>query len=324
MPFSRDLREVAAGEQRGAQGRDVAPEGGERRVGTATGDRRGAARDPEGEGLAVDLEAVDDIRCPRRQQHPQAAQERHGTHRPAGDLRTPGSPPPERLQHRVERVPLLGEFVDGGARGRVEFVAVHDADVLEFAQALGEHVRAHVRQAAAQRSEAQRPEAEFAYSRSHASVRWGPTATTTRGGPHDDVRPRPRSRRGRRGLLARGGRRTRPAGPHRHPGRDPGRRPRARPAGVRRPRRRRDRRPPGRRARRAVDGRVHRADDRQARPGDPDRAAQRDDPGPGRDAGPVGRRRRAAGGVRGGRRRGRASGRVRPRRRCSCTTSRPR
>jgi hypothetical protein len=73
-----------------------------------------------------------------------------------------GAPGAELGHDRLQLLSPLGQLVDRGGRWRRQFATLYDARLLEAAQALGDHVRAGVREAAAQVGEALWAEQQFA------------------------------------------------------------------------------------------------------------------------------------------------------------------
>ena len=74
-----------------------------------------------------------------------------------------GCPASEGDDDRFQLVAPVGEFVDEGACGRAESLPSHDARLLEFPQALGQHCRADPWQAALELREPFGPEEQFAH-----------------------------------------------------------------------------------------------------------------------------------------------------------------
>src|SRR5206468_4094496 len=74
-----------------------------------------------------------------------------------------GPPASELEDHRLEGLPALGQLVDPGSGRRRELAAAEQIRLLELAQALGEDIGAHVRQAGPEVAETLGAEQELAH-----------------------------------------------------------------------------------------------------------------------------------------------------------------
>src|SRR5919112_5200025 len=167
LPGAQRLGEIAAVVGQRGQGGRVGLDGRVWPLGFPADDLEAAVsyHDEEGVLPEVQLVARSEALCGARVEHRSEGEDERidpqcGVARPR---RGAGSPAPQLGNDRLELLAPVSELIDPGSRRRGKHPAPHDPGSLELAQALGEDVGAHIRQAGAQVGEALGAKQELAH-----------------------------------------------------------------------------------------------------------------------------------------------------------------